>query len=208
MAGRDRCSAAMRCRAGPVPRDGGLTRERAGTTAHGARPGTPPAPPGTYRSWQWVTPRFRVPSAREAGGAGHYVGVGMKSWIKWALIAAVFLASLAVPVTQAQTPPAINVYSIWLRMSLRGYSQEEIESALRNMDAKTLDEVKNRLRRTVLANLRLKKVRERFQASRDKGDLQDVISTVETEIRFSGLENDMELKHEIEEAFGIPVNRL
>jgi hypothetical protein len=132
----------------------------------------------------------------------------MKPWIKWGLISALFIAGVATPVTQAQTPPAINVYSIWLRMSLRGYSQEEIESALRNMDAKTMDEVKARLRRTVLSNLRLKKVRERFQSSRDKGDLQDVMGTIETEIRFSGLENDNELKREIEEAFGILLNRL
>lgn len=132
----------------------------------------------------------------------------MKAWTKWVLIALVLMASLAAPVSQAQTPPAINVYSIWLRLSLRGFSQEEIESALRNMDAKTLDEVKARLRRTVLANLRLKKVRERFHASRDKGDLQDVMSTIETEIRFAGLENDNELKREIEEAFGVPINRL
>ncbi|HEX7928705.1 MAG TPA: hypothetical protein VF678_14010 [bacterium] len=132
----------------------------------------------------------------------------MKKWIKWSLIAAVFLGSLAVPVTQAQTPPAINVYSIWLRMSLRGYSQEEIESALRNMDAKTIEEVKGRLRRTVLSNLRLKNVRERFLASRDKGDLEDLFSTIQTEIRFAGLENDAELKHLIEESFSIPGNRL
>jgi len=132
----------------------------------------------------------------------------MKAWIKWALVAALFMASMAAPSTQAQTPQGINVYSIWLRMSLRGYSQEEIESALRNMDAKTMDDVKARLRRTVLSNLRLKNVRERFQASRDKGDLQDVKGAIETEIRFSGLENDNELKREIEETFGIPLNRL
>jgi hypothetical protein len=152
---------------------------------------------------------FRVPLAREAGGAGRlYSGAGMKTWIKWVLIAAILIGGIATPATQAQTPPALNVYSIWLRMSLRGYSQEEIESALRNMDAKTIDEVKSRLRRTVLANLRLKNVRERFQLSRDKGDLQDVKGTIETEIRFAGLENDNELKREIEEAFGVPLNRL
>lgn len=132
----------------------------------------------------------------------------MKPWIKWGLITALLMAGIAAPVTQAQTPPVINVYSIWLRMSLRGYSQEEIESALRNMDAKTIDEVKSRLRRTVLSNLRLKKVREHFQASRDKGDLQDVMDTIQTEIRFAGLENDTELKFEIEENFGIPIGRL
>jgi hypothetical protein len=134
----------------------------------------------------------------------------MKSWIKWVLVSAVLITGVAAPVSQAQTPPAlgVNIYSNWLKLSLRGYSQEEIESALSNMDAKTLNEVKGRLRRTVLSNLRLKKVKERFQSSRDKGDLQDVANTIETEIRFSGLENDEELKHLIEERFGIPFGRL
>ena len=132
----------------------------------------------------------------------------MSAWIKWALILVILVAGVATPVSQAQTPSSINVYSIWLRMSLRGYSQQEIESALRNMDAKTMDEVRSRLRSTVLSNLRLKKVRERFLASKDKGDLQGVVDTIETEIRFAGLENDTDLKHQIEERFGIPLQRL
>jgi hypothetical protein len=113
------------------------------------------------------------------------------------------------PTSQAQTPPnnAVSVYSIWVRLSLRGYSQEEIESLLKNMDPKTVDEVKTRLRKSVLSNLRLKRIRERFQQSRDKGDLQDVISSIETEIRFAGLENDDELKYEIRENLGIPLDR-
>jgi hypothetical protein len=133
----------------------------------------------------------------------------MKLWIKWISIGSLLIAALATPVSQAQTPPpAVSVYSIWLRLSLRGYSQEEIESALRNMDPKTIEEVKGRLRRAVLSNLRLKKVRDRFQTSRDKRDLQDVANAIQTEIRFAGLENDDELKRLIEEGFGIPLSRL
>ncbi len=134
----------------------------------------------------------------------------MNAWIKWALISAVLIVGVASPVSQAQTPPALgfNIYSNWLKLSLRGYSQEEIESAMSNIGADNMKELKGRLRRTVLGNLRLKKVKERFQASRDKGDLQDVLSTVETEIRFAGLENDDELKHQIEERYGIPLSRL
>jgi len=133
----------------------------------------------------------------------------MSAWIKWGAMAAVFMIGLAAPNGQAQTPPAgNNVYSNWLRMSLRGYSQQEIESALSNIDAKTLDGVKTRLRATVMANLRLKKVKERFQGSRDKGDLQGVIDQVESEIRFSGLENDDEVKRQIEERFGIATGRM
>jgi hypothetical protein len=133
----------------------------------------------------------------------------MSRWLRWGLLAALVTLLLATPTSQAQTPPnSVSVYSIWVRLSLRGYSQEEIESLLRQMDVKTLDDVKARLRRSVLSNLRLKGVRERFLASRDKGDLQDVLSSVETEIRFAGLENDEELKYEIRERFGIPLERL
>jgi len=133
----------------------------------------------------------------------------MTRWLRWGVLAGLATVLLATPASQAQTPPnAVSVYSIWVRLSLRGYSQEEIESLLLNMDAKTLGEVKTRLRRSVLANLRLKRVKERFQASRDKDDLGDVLSAVETEIRFAGLENDAELKFEISEKLGIPLDRL
>lgn len=133
----------------------------------------------------------------------------MTRWLRWGVMAGLATVLLATPASQAQTPPnAVSVYSIWVRLSLRGYSQEEIESLLLNMDAKTLGEVKTRLRRSVLANLRLKRVKERFQASRDKDDMRDVLSAVETEIRFAGLENDAELKFEISERLGIPLDRM
>ena len=133
----------------------------------------------------------------------------MNRWLRWGLLSTLAALLVASPTSQAQTPPnAVSVYSIWVRLSLRGYSQEEIEYLLRNMVANTLEEVKARLRTTVLSNLRLKRIRERFQASRDKGDLQDVLSSIETEIRFAGLENDQELKFEIRENLGVPLDRL
>jgi hypothetical protein len=133
----------------------------------------------------------------------------MIRWLRWGVLAALVTLLMATPTSQAQTPPGtVSIYSIWVKLSLRGYSQEEIESILRNMDAKTIDDVKTRLRKSVLSNLRLKRVQERFQSSRDKGDLQDVLSSVETEIRFAGLENDEELKFQIRERFGIPLERM
>jgi hypothetical protein len=112
------------------------------------------------------------------------------------------------PVTFAQTSPsAVSVFSIWVRLSLRGLSQEEIESVLRNMDPKTINEVKARLRRTVLANLQLKKVGEHIQLSRDSDDLSTVISSIETEIRFAGMQNDDRLKLEIKDRYGVRLGR-
>ena len=128
--------------------------------------------------------------------------------MKWILLAAAGLLLVSTPVGLAQAPSAVSVFSIWVRLSLRGFAQEEIESVLRNMDAKTLNEVKARLRRTVLANLQLKKVGEQLQFSRDKDDLNNVISSIETEIRFAGMQNDKLLKLQIKDRYGIRLDRL
>lgn len=112
------------------------------------------------------------------------------------------------PVALAQTSPsAVSIFSIWVRLSLRGLSQQEIESVLRNLDDKTLNDVRARLRRTVLANLQLKKVGEQIQRSRDSDDLNTVISSIETEIRFAGLQNDDLLKLAIKDRYGIRLGR-
>lgn len=127
--------------------------------------------------------------------------------MKWILLVAAGLLLVSTPVGLAQAPTAVSVFSIWVRLSLRGFAQEEIESVLRNMDAKTLTEVKARLRRTVLANLQLKKVGEQLRFSRDKDDLNNVISSIETEIRFAGMQNDDLLKLQIKDRYGIRLDR-
>jgi hypothetical protein len=142
--------------------------------------------------------RFSIPDSEDA----------MTSrCIKWILLAASGLLLVSTPVGLAQAPSAVSVFSIWVRLSLRGFAQEEIESVLRNMDAKTLTEVKARLRRTVLANLQLKKVGEQLRFSRDKDDLNNVISSIETEIRFAGMQNDKLLKLQIKDRYGIRLDR-
>lgn len=127
--------------------------------------------------------------------------------MKWILLVGAGLLLVSTPVGLAQAPTAVSVFSIWVRLSLRGFAQEEIESVLRNMDAKTLTEVKARLRRTVLANLQLKKVGEQLRFSRDKDDLNNVISSIETEIRFAGMQNDDLLKLQIKDRYGIRLDR-
>ena len=127
-----------------------------------------------------------------------------QSCIRWMLLALTLLLMASTPITLAQTSPsAVSVFSIWVRLSLRGFSQQEIESVLRNMDDKTLNEVKNRLRRTVLANLQLKKVGKQIRLSRDSDDLATVISSIQTEIRFAGMQNDELLKLRIKDRYGI-----
>lgn len=128
-------------------------------------------------------------------------------WMKWLVLAAVAMLIVSTPMTLAQAPSVVSVFSIWVRLSLRGFSQEEIESLLRNMDAKTIADVKARLRRTVMANLQLKKIGDQVRFSRDKDDLNNVVTSVETEIRFAGMQNDEQLKLMIKDRYGMRLDR-
>jgi len=129
-------------------------------------------------------------------------------WVKWVLLGSVLVLATATPVSMAQAPSAVSLYSIWIRLSLRGLNQNEIESLMRNMDAASIAQVKQRLRNTVIGNLATKKVRERFLSSRDSDDLNSVLSTIETELRFAALQSDDEVKLMIRDRFGIPLGRL
>ena len=129
-------------------------------------------------------------------------------WVKWVLLGSVLVLATATPVSMAQAPSAVSLYSIWIRLSLRGLNQNEIESLMRNMDAASIAQVKQRLRNTVIGNLATKKVRERFLSSRDSDDLNSVLSTIETELRFAALQSDDEVKLLIRDRFGIPLGRL
>ncbi|MDH4248199.1 MAG: hypothetical protein OEW39_10310 [Deltaproteobacteria bacterium] len=130
-------------------------------------------------------------------------------WLKILLPCLLLLmATLPLPVDAQGNRSAPNsLYSIWVRLSLRGYHQAEIESLLRNMDPKTLEEVKTQLRQTVLANLEMGKIKASYLASRDSDDLHNIRSAIETEIRFAGLETDRKLRDMIEDRFGIPLTR-
>ena len=129
-------------------------------------------------------------------------------WLFRVMLLVFVLAVLSTPATIAQAPSSVSIYSIWLRLSLRGFNQEEIESLLRNMDPKNIATVKNRLRRTVLSNLEAKKIRERFLTSQDSDDLRSVRKSIETELRFAGMQSDDRLKLMIRNRFGIPIDRL
>ncbi len=130
----------------------------------------------------------------------------------WMLLGVLLLGLAMSPVTlaqQASTPPvAVSVFSLWLRLSLRGYNQDEIESVLRNMDETLLLGVKSRLRRNVISNLRLLNVHDRFSHAQDKDDLVSIRHAIETEIRFAGLGNDADVLRMIQDEFGIQFNRL
>lgn len=133
----------------------------------------------------------------------------MTRWCKRLAVLLVVVGML-LPVAGLAQPPTASgsLYSIWVRLSLRGFNQEEIESLLRNMDPKALEAVKVRLRQTVLSNLELKNIGTRYRASRDSDDLRNVRFSVETEIRFAGLQSDEKLRQLIKERFGIRLSSL
>lgn len=121
------------------------------------------------------------------------------------LAAAMLLIST--PLAPAQNQRIVNLYSVWVQLALRGHPQEEIESLLRNMDPATIEDVKTRLRRTVIANLELKKLGQFYRASRDKDDLNVVVHTIQTELRFASLENDEQVRMMIKDRFGVPIDQ-
>ncbi|MDH4120378.1 MAG: hypothetical protein OEV94_01560 [Deltaproteobacteria bacterium] len=127
----------------------------------------------------------------------------MRNWKQTALLGVVLASLAGSPALAQNTSPVVNVYSMWVKLSLRGYAQEEIESVLKNIDPKTLDEVKGRLRRSVISNLQLKKIDRLYARSRDYDDQNLVMESIRTEIRFAGLETDPELKLLIKDRFGI-----
>jgi len=126
---------------------------------------------------------------------------------KWLILPCVALLIISTPITLAQAPSPVSVYSIWVRLSLRGFSQQEIESLLYHMDKKTIDQVKERLRQIVLAQLQLRKIGHQLKQSRDKDDLNNVVNSIETEIRFAGMQNDNLLKLMIKDRYGIRLDQ-
>lgn len=127
----------------------------------------------------------------------------LRRWVKWMLPVVVLLLVVAAPASMAQAPSSVSLYSIWVRLSLRGLNQSEIESLMRNMDPKAIAQVKERLRATVLSNLQSERVRQRYLAARDSDDLNSVFTSIGTELRFAGLQNDKKIRFMIRDRFGI-----
>lgn len=134
----------------------------------------------------------------------------LMTWLLLGLLGLGLVMSPAILAQQAAStpPPAVSVLSLWLRLSLRGYTQQEIESVLRNLDEGTLVDVKSRLRRNVLSNLRLLNVQGRFAQAQDRDDLVSIRHAIETELRFAGLGNDDDIVRMIKDEFGIQLSRL
>ena len=118
---------------------------------------------------------------------------------------------IGVPPGLGQQPPAdnrINLYSIWLKLSLMGHNQSEIEGIITGITKKQLRHLKNRLRRDVLETLMQHNLHNEIELSRTEQDLVMIRDIIRTEIRFAGLENDILLQRMIRHKFGISLQKI
>lgn len=100
------------------------------------------------------------------------------------------------------------MYTDWLKLSLTGKSQEEIEFSFRGVSQETLEKLKTRMRNHVIENLKRMGLQKLILRRRDVDDLHAIREKILTEIRFSGMQSDKELVMEIKEEFGVKLNTL
>ena len=101
-----------------------------------------------------------------------------------------------------------NLYSIWIKLSMMGHNQSEIEGILTEITEQQLQHLKNRLRRDVLNTLTHLNVSNEIELSRTEQDLVMIRDKIRTEIRFAGLENDLLLQRMIRHKFGIALENI
>ncbi len=101
-----------------------------------------------------------------------------------------------------------NLYTKWITLALVGKNQAEIEYFFRNEKDKTIDQVKRRIRFTVVENLRRAGIKRLIDESSDVDDLNVVIHKIIIEIRYAGMELDKDLRLSIKEEFGVQLERL
>ena len=101
-----------------------------------------------------------------------------------------------------------DLYSIWIKLSMMGHNQSEIEGILNGITALQLQHLKNRLRRDVLNTLTHLNLSNEIELSRTEQDLVMIRNKIRTEIRFAGLENDLLLQRMIRHKFGIALENI
>ncbi|MDC0229992.1 hypothetical protein OAK48_03370 [Deltaproteobacteria bacterium] len=101
-----------------------------------------------------------------------------------------------------------DLYSIWIKLSMMGHNQSEIEGILAGITEQQLQHLKNRLRRDVLNTLTHLNLNYEIELSRTEQDLVMIRDKIRTEIRFAGLENDLLLQRMIRHKFGIALENI
>ena len=127
------------------------------------------------------------------------------------LIGLLVVLLVGVPPGLGQQPPADsqgNLYSIWLKLSLMGHNQSEIEAILNGVTPEQLNRIKNQLRRDVLNSLRRLNLQNEINMSTTEQELYTIREKIRTEIRFAGMENDFRLRRMIRHQFGITLQNI
>jgi len=101
-----------------------------------------------------------------------------------------------------------DLYSIWIKLSMMGHNQSEIEGILTETSQQQLQHLKNRLRRDVLNTLIHLNLSNEIELSRTEQDMVIIRDKIRTEIRFAGLENDLLLQRMIRHKFGIALKNI
>ena len=101
-----------------------------------------------------------------------------------------------------------DLYSIWIKLSMMGHNQSEIEGILAGISQLQLQHLKNRLRRDVLNTLIQLNLSNEIELSRTEQDMVMIRNKIRTEIRFAGLENDLLLQRMIRHKFGIALENI
>ena len=127
------------------------------------------------------------------------------------LIGLLVVLLVGVPPGLGQQPPVDsqgNLYSIWLKLSLMGHNQSEIEAILNGVTPEQLNRIKNQLRRDVLNTLRRLNLHNEISMSTTEQELFTIREKIRTEIRFAGMENDSRLRRIIRHQFGIALQNI
>jgi hypothetical protein len=127
------------------------------------------------------------------------------------LIGLLVVLLVGVPPGLGQQPPADsqgNLYSIWLKLSLMGHNQSEIEAIMNGVTPEQLNRIKNQLRRDVLNSLRRLNLQYEINMSTTEQELFTIREKIRTEIRYAGMENDSYLRRMIRHQFGITLQNI
>ena len=127
------------------------------------------------------------------------------------LIGLLVVLLVGVPPGLGQQPPVDsqgNLYSIWLKLSLMGHNQSEIEAILNGGTPEQLYRIKNQLRRDVLNTLRRLNLHNEISMRTTEQELFTIREKIRTEIRFAGMENDSRLRRMIRHQFGITLQNI
>ena len=127
------------------------------------------------------------------------------------LIGLLVVLLVGVPPGLGQQPPVDsqgNLYSIWLKLSLMGHNQSEIEAILNGVTPEQLYRIKNQLRRDVLNTLRRLNLHNEINMSTTEQELFTIREKIRTEIRFAGMENDTRLRRMSRHQFWISLQNI